>query len=50
MSALHLLSEGTLLSGGEKDRRVVAWDCDEDFETVLETQVSLVIQRYDLTR
>ncbi|CAL4086301.1 unnamed protein product, partial [Meganyctiphanes norvegica] len=36
---LQMLSEGTVLSGGDRDRRIVAWDADEDFEKITETKL-----------
>ncbi|XP_076041136.1 doublecortin-domain-containing echinoderm-microtubule-associated protein isoform X3 [Oratosquilla oratoria] len=39
ISSLQMLSEGTVLSGGDKDRRIVAWDCEEDFEKIAETKL-----------
>nr|XP_045610658.1 echinoderm microtubule-associated protein-like CG42247 [Procambarus clarkii] len=39
INSLKLLSEGTVLSGGDKDRRIIAWDCEEDFEKITETKL-----------
>jgi hypothetical protein len=35
-----MLSEGTLLSGGEKDRRIIAWDSLQNYKKITETKVS----------
>lgn len=34
-----MLSEGTLLSGGEKDRKIIAWDSLQNYKKVTETKV-----------
>ncbi|XP_068236038.1 echinoderm microtubule-associated protein-like CG42247 [Palaemon carinicauda] len=39
VNCLQLLSEGTVLSGGDKDRRIIAWDCEEEFEKITETKL-----------
>ncbi|XP_063613420.1 echinoderm microtubule-associated protein-like CG42247, partial [Penaeus indicus] len=39
INSLQILSEGTILSGGDKDRKIIAWDCDEDFEKITETKL-----------
>ncbi|KAF0305942.1 Echinoderm microtubule-associated protein [Amphibalanus amphitrite] len=39
VSSLLLLSEITLLSGGEKDRRICAWDCGMDYDKRAETRL-----------
>ncbi|MPC49533.1 Echinoderm microtubule-associated protein-like [Portunus trituberculatus] len=44
INALKMLSEGTVLSGGDRDRKIIAWDCDEDFEKITETRVSVAKQ------
>lgn len=36
-----MLSEGTLLSGGEKDRKIIAWDSLQNYKKVTESKVSL---------
>ena len=40
VSALIMLSEGTLLSGGEKDRRIAAWDSLQNFKKIIDCKVS----------
>lgn len=35
-----MLSEGTLLSGGEKDRKIVAWDSLQNYKKITETKVN----------
>lgn len=35
-----MLSEGTLLSGGEKDRRIIAWDSLQNYKKVTESKVA----------
>lgn len=40
ISCLVMLSEGTLLSGGEKDRRIIAWDSLQNYKRITETKVS----------
>ncbi|XP_040580643.1 echinoderm microtubule-associated protein-like CG42247 [Lepeophtheirus salmonis] len=39
VNCLYMLTRGTLLSGGEKDRRIVAWDASRDFGKILETKL-----------
>ncbi|QQP40499.1 echinoderm microtubule-associated protein-like CG42247, partial [Caligus rogercresseyi] len=39
VNSLTMLTRGTLLSGGEKDRRIVAWDASRDFEKILECRL-----------
>ncbi|KAK3861807.1 hypothetical protein Pcinc_032279 [Petrolisthes cinctipes] len=39
VNCLQLLSEGTVVSGGDKDRKIIAWDCEEDFEKITETKL-----------
>lgn len=34
-----MLSEGTLLSGGEKDRKLIAWDTMQNYKKIAETKV-----------
>lgn len=34
-----MLSEGTLLSGGEKDRRIVAWDSLQNYKRITDVKV-----------
>jgi microtubule-associated protein-like 1/2 len=40
VSSLVMLSEGTLLSGGDKDRKIVAWDSLQNYKKITETKVS----------
>lgn len=39
VSSLVMLSEGTLLSGGDKDRKIVAWDSLQNYKKITETKV-----------
>ena len=39
ISCIILMIEGTLLSSGEKDRSIKAWDTNRDFEKVAETEL-----------
>lgn len=39
ISSLVMLSEGTLISGGEKDRKVAAWDSLQNYKRITETKV-----------
>ena len=39
ISSLVMLSEGTLLSGGEKDRKIIAWDSLQNYKKITETKV-----------
>lgn len=34
-----MLQEGTLLSGGEKDRKIIAWDSLQNYNKITETKV-----------
>jgi WD40 repeat protein len=43
ISSLVMLSEGTLLSGGEKDRKIAAWDSLQNYKRITDTKVPLVI-------
>jgi hypothetical protein len=43
ISALVMLSEGTLLSGGEKDRKIIAWDTLQNYKKITEAKVSIHI-------
>nr|XP_014289847.1 echinoderm microtubule-associated protein-like CG42247 isoform X2 [Halyomorpha halys] len=40
ISSLMMLSEGTLLSGGEKDRKIIAWDSLQNYKKITETKLS----------
>ncbi|XP_044754220.1 echinoderm microtubule-associated protein-like CG42247 [Coccinella septempunctata] len=40
VSALVMLSEGTLLSGGEKDRKICAWDSLQNYKKITESKLS----------
>lgn len=40
ISCLVMLSEGTLLSGGEKDRKIIAWDSLQNYKKITEIKVS----------
>lgn len=37
-----MLSEGTLISGGEKDRKIAAWDSLQNYKRITETKVQLL--------
>lgn len=39
ISCLVMLSEGTLLSGGEKDRKIIAWDSLQNYKKITEIKV-----------
>ncbi|XP_063236726.1 echinoderm microtubule-associated protein-like CG42247 [Bacillus rossius redtenbacheri] len=39
ISSLVMLSEGTLLSGGERDRKIVAWDSLQNYKKITETKL-----------
>ncbi|XP_031631490.1 echinoderm microtubule-associated protein-like CG42247 isoform X4 [Contarinia nasturtii] len=39
ISSLVMLSEGTLLSGGEKDRKVAAWDSLQNYKKIKDTKL-----------
>ncbi|XP_059620525.1 echinoderm microtubule-associated protein-like CG42247 isoform X2 [Phlebotomus argentipes] len=39
ISCLVMLSEGTLLSGGEKDRKIIAWDSLQNYKRITETKL-----------
>lgn len=39
ISCLVMLSEGTLLSGGEKDRKIAAWDSLQNYKRITDTKV-----------
>ncbi|KAI5709816.1 hypothetical protein M8J75_003490 [Diaphorina citri] len=40
ISSLVMLSEGTLLSGGEKDRKIVAWDSLQNYKKIAEAKLA----------
>ncbi|XP_047113095.1 echinoderm microtubule-associated protein-like CG42247 [Schistocerca piceifrons] len=39
ISSLIMLSEGTLLSGGEKDRKIIAWDSLQNYKKITESKL-----------
>lgn len=43
ISSLVMLSEGTLLSGGEKDRKIAAWDSLQNYKRITDTKVGIRI-------
>lgn len=43
ISCLVMLSEGTLLSGGERDRKICAWDSLQNYKKITEIKVILVV-------
>ena len=45
VTSLLMLSEVTLMSGGERDRRICAWDCSQDYVKRAETKVRHGVQR-----
>lgn len=45
ISSLVMLSEGTLLSGGEKDRKIAAWDSLQNYKRITDTKVGKNKQR-----
>lgn len=40
ISCLVMLSEGTLLSGGERDRKIIAWDSLQNYKKITEIKVN----------
>uniref|UniRef100_A0A2H8TVI9 Echinoderm microtubule-associated protein-like CG42247 n=1 Tax=Melanaphis sacchari TaxID=742174 RepID=A0A2H8TVI9_9HEMI len=42
INALIMLPEGTLLSGGEKDRKIIAWDSLQNYNKITETKLTEV--------
>lgn len=40
ISCLVMLSEGTLLSGGERDRKIAAWDTLQNYKKITDIKVS----------
>lgn len=40
-----MLSEGTLLSGGEKDRKIAAWDSLQNYKRITDTKVIKLINQ-----
>jgi len=38
-----MLPEGTLLSGGEKDRKIIAWDSLQNYNKITETKVGSLL-------
>lgn len=43
ISSLVMLSEGTLLSGGEKDRKIAAWDSLQNYKRITDTKVIIYL-------
>lgn len=43
INALIMLPEGTLLSGGEKDRKIIAWDSLQNYIKITETKVIVAL-------
>ncbi|BES89722.1 HELP motif [Nesidiocoris tenuis] len=39
IASLMMLSEGTLLSGGDKDRKIVAWDSLQNYKKITDTKL-----------
>lgn len=39
ISCLVMLSEGTLISGGEKDRKIAAWDSLQNYKRITDIKV-----------
>lgn len=50
VSSLVMLSEGTLLSGGDKDRKIVAWDSLQNYKKITETKVLFVKHGNDIIK
>lgn len=59
ISCLVMLSEGTLLSGGEKDRKIAAWDSLQNYKRITDikvktfkkdTEFNLKIHLFSVTR
>lgn len=44
-----MLSEGTLLSGGERDRKIAAWDSLQNYKKITEIKVGSLKFLYNLT-
>lgn len=42
ISCLVMLSEGTLISGGEKDRKIAAWDSLQNYKRITDIKVGNV--------
>lgn len=42
IGCLIMLGEGTLLSGGEKDRKIAAWDSLQNYKKIADTKVSII--------
>lgn len=45
ISCLVMLSEGTLLSGGEKDRKIAAWDSLQNYKRITDIKVRTFTSR-----
>lgn len=43
-----MLSEGTLLSGGEKDRKIAAWDSLQNYKRITDTKVNYLMNNLHL--
>ena len=43
ISCLVMLSEGTLLSGGEKDRKIAAWDSLQNYKRITDIKVCIIV-------
>lgn len=41
IGCLIMLGEGTLLSGGEKDRKIAAWDSLQNYKKIADTKVNI---------
>lgn len=50
ISSLIMLSEGTLISGGEKDRKIAAWDSLQNYKRITETKVLTVQVSFVVTK
>jgi hypothetical protein len=46
ISCLVMLSEGTLLSGGERDRKICAWDSLQNYKKI--TDIKVILKFYKL--
>lgn len=45
IGCLIMLGEGTLLSGGEKDRKIAAWDSLQNYKKIADTKVSRIYSK-----
>lgn len=43
ISCIFIMAEGTMLTGGEKDRFIKAWDTNADFEKITELELNISV-------